>query len=256
MDFPSRIKQQSCADCLSGVSLGFGIRMAFQPIIDWHSRSVFAYEALVRGPGGEGAAWVFEQVNDSNRYYFDQACRVTAIKTAAELGCSTFLNINFLPNAVYRPETCIKATIEAAHMYGFDLKRLIFEVTEGEDIVDKAHLRNIFRSYADYGFLTAIDDYGAGFTNISWLAELRPNLLKLDMSLIRDIDKHPQLQRQLIEIKAECELQGTQMLAEGIETEAERDCVTALGIRYLQGYLFAAPKLEHLAPQSEIHHLE
>ncbi|HJS16091.1 MAG TPA: EAL domain-containing protein, partial [Rheinheimera sp.] len=79
MDFPEQIKQQSCMDCLSGQSLGFEIRMAFQPIIDWSKQDIIGYEALVRGPEGQGAGWVFEQINDSNKYYFDQACRVKAI---------------------------------------------------------------------------------------------------------------------------------------------------------------------------------
>ena len=100
MQFPDSIKQQTCNDCLSGKDLGFKIRMAFQPIIDWQSKSIFAYEALVRGPEGEGAGWVFQHINDDNKYYFDQACRVKAIETAAKLGCNSFLSINFLPNAV------------------------------------------------------------------------------------------------------------------------------------------------------------
>lgn len=256
MDFPEEIKQQTCADCLSGVSLGFRIRMAFQPIIDWQTRKIFAYEALVRGPDGQGAGWVFEQINETNKYYFDQACRITAIKTASELGCDTFLSINFLPNAVYNPQTCIKATIEAAHLYNFDLKKLIFEVTEGENIIDKAHLRNIFQSYAKFGFLTAIDDYGAGYTHISWLSELKPHVLKLDMSLIRDIDKDPLKQVQIREIKAQCDLQCTQLLAEGIETLEELECLTEMGIRYLQGYLFAKPSLEHLTTAGDIQLLQ
>ena len=65
MDFPEQIKQQSCMDCLSGQSLGFEIRMAFQPIIDWSSQEIDGYEALVRGPEGQGAGWVFEQINDN-----------------------------------------------------------------------------------------------------------------------------------------------------------------------------------------------
>lgn len=79
MQFPANIKQQTCSDCLSGQDLGFQIRMAFQPIIDWREKSIIAYEALVRGPNGEGAGWVFQHINDDNKYYFDQACRVKAI---------------------------------------------------------------------------------------------------------------------------------------------------------------------------------
>lgn len=252
MQFPDTIKQQSCRDCLSGQSLGFQIRMAFQPIIDWQSQSIYGYEALVRGPEGEGAGWVFQHINDDNKYYFDQACRVKAIETAAKLGCSSFLSINFLPNAVYSPETCIKATIEAADLYGFDLNKLIFEVTEGEQIPDKAHLNRIFKSYAKRGFQTAIDDYGAGFATLDWLIELKPNLLKLDMQLIRDIEQHPAKQFIVEQTVAQCELQGTKVLAEGIESEAELDYLLTTGIHYFQGYYFAKPQLEYLASYAEL----
>lgn len=152
MHFPESVKQQTCSDCLSGQSLGFQIRMAFQPIIDWHSKSIYAYEALVRGPQGEGAGWVFQHINEDNKYYFDQACRVKAIQTAAQLGCDSLLSINFLPNAVYNPETCIKATIEAADLYGFDLTKLIFEVTEGEQIPGQSAFKPYFPELFQTGF--------------------------------------------------------------------------------------------------------
>ncbi|GAA0564888.1 EAL domain-containing protein [Rheinheimera aquimaris] len=256
MHFPETIKQQTCSDCLSGQSLGFQIRMAFQPIIDWLDKSIYAYEALVRGPQGEGAGWVFQHINEGNKYYFDQACRVKAIQTAARLGCNSFLSINFLPNAVYNPETCIKATIEAADLYGFDLTKLIFEVTEGEQIPDKAHLNRIFQSYSKRGFQTAIDDYGSGFATLDWLIELKPDILKLDMQLIRDIDQHPAKQFIVEQTVAQCELQGTKVLAEGIETRAELDYLTSVGIRYLQGYYFAKPQLETLAQTAELSGLQ
>ncbi|WP_423188018.1 EAL domain-containing protein [Alishewanella sp. d11] len=255
MQFPDTVKQQSCSDCLSGQDLGFQIRMAFQPILDWQTKQIFAYEALVRGPNGEGAAWVFQQINAKNKYYFDQACRVKAIETAAKLGCETYLNINFLPNAVYNPETCIKATIEAADLYGFDLTKLIFEVTEGEEIPDKNHLNRIFRSYAKRGFQTAIDDYGSGYATLDWLIELKPHILKLDMQLIRDIHLNVVNQNILLKTIAQCELQGAKVLAEGVETREELEYLTAVGIRYLQGYYFAKPALESLVPISAINGL-
>ncbi|MDX1525409.1 MAG: EAL domain-containing protein [Pseudidiomarina maritima] len=247
MEFPQSIKQQTCRDCLSGQALGFDIKMAFQPIVDWHKQGIVAYEALVRGPEGQGAGWVFERINDDNRYYFDQACRVKAIETAARLGCQAYLNINFLPNAVYSPETCIKATIEAADLYGFDLTKLVFEVTESEQIIDKNHLQRIFSSYSKRGFKTAIDDYGSGYARMDWLVDLRPDILKLDMQLIRDIEQHPDKQKMVKQVVQQCLLQGTQVLAEGIETRAELDCILALGIHLVQGYYFAKPELEHLS---------
>ena len=100
--------------------------------MDLRDQTTFAHEALVRGVNGEGALSVLEQVDDQNRYRFDQLCRVRAISTAAQLGMTEYLSINFLPNAVYRPELCIRSTLEAARAHGFPLDRLIFEAVEGE----------------------------------------------------------------------------------------------------------------------------
>ncbi|MFO7582090.1 hypothetical protein [Guyparkeria sp.] len=73
---------------------------------------------------------MLSSVGDANRYYFDQAARVTAIRLATEPGIDAHLSINFMPNAVCKPQSCIRATMEAARIYGFDPKWLIFEVTE------------------------------------------------------------------------------------------------------------------------------
>jgi len=77
--FPEPFAAAGCASCRDLSALGFGFSMAFQPIVDLHTGRPFAYEALVRGPNGEGAASVLGQLNDGNRYRFDQACRVKAI---------------------------------------------------------------------------------------------------------------------------------------------------------------------------------
>ena len=252
MDFPEQIKQQSCMDCLSGQSLGFEIRMAFQPIIDWSKQDIIGYEALVRGPEGQGAGWVFEQINDKNKYYFDQACRVKAIETASKLGLKKLLSINFLPNAVYNPETCIRATIEAGDMFGFDITQIMFEVTEGEQIIDQAKLKRIFESYAKRGFITAIDDFGSGYAGLAWLTSLRPAVLKLDMGLIRDIDQDTVKQAVLKGILTVCCELKTRVLAEGVETKAELDYLVEAGIEWYQGYYFAKPQLEKLLNHSEI----
>ncbi|MCO6062093.1 EAL domain-containing protein, partial [Pseudomonas sp. MOB-449] len=83
----------------------------FQPIVDVEQRSVFAYEALVRGADGASAAQVLGAVKPDEMYSFDQTCRVLAIETAQRLGMQTYLSINFLPNAVYEPASCIRLTL-------------------------------------------------------------------------------------------------------------------------------------------------
>lgn len=228
------------------------IRMAFQPIVDSAQRSVFAYEALVRGPAGEGAVSVLSQVNHENRYAFDQKCRVVAIETAARIGLTDPISINFMPNAVYKPENCIQTTLWAADKCNFPVENIIFEFTEGELVSDLQHLKNIFDEYAKQGFRTAIDDFGSGYSGLIRLADLRPDIVKLDMELIRDIHMHPRRRKIVSAILALCEDLEIQLLAEGIETAAEYNCLADLGIEVFQGYLFGKPTLERFHAVDEI----
>jgi len=246
MEFPENVKQVTCRDCLARKPLDFDFSMAFQPIVDIHHRSIYSYDALVRGLNGEPAGQVLEKVQEDNRYYFDQACRVTAIRLASELGLATRLNINFMPNAVYKAETCIRATLEAADHYGFDHGCIVFEVTEGEKVRDRRHLKNIFEAYKERGFTTAIDDFGEGHSGLNLLIELTPDVVKLDMHLVRDI--HQDRARQLIvrSVSQMCGDLGIQVIAEGIETVEELRCLQEYGIHLFQGYLFARPGFECL----------
>lgn len=235
-----------CTNCQGDDLLDFEVRMAFQPIVDSATRTVFAYEALVRGMDGEGAGEVIARVRPEQRYRFDQTCRVTAIATAVALRMQTRLSINFNPNAVYEPATCIRLTLAAAVQCGFDTGRLIFEVTESERIRDTPHLVRILDDYQRRGFMTAIDDFGAGYAGLNLLAEFQPDIVKLDMALIRDIDRH-QVRRSIIAgILTTCRALGCEVLAEGVETAAEYRTLRGMGITLFQGYLFARPGLESL----------
>ena len=242
----------ACSACRSEDGPGFDITMAFQPILDLEERRVFAYEALVRGADGASAGAVLSRVDADNRYRFDQACRVAAIELAAGLGLAAIpdclLSINFLPNAVYRPETCIRATLAAAARFGLPPDRLMFEVTEAEQIADPAHLKRIFEHYRARGFTTAIDDFGAGYAGLNVLVGFQPHVIKLDMELTRNIDADPVRQAIVGGILQVTRQLGIRVVAEGIETVAERDTLAAAGIRYMQGYLFARPEIGRLPP--------
>ncbi|MAF03357.1 MULTISPECIES: EAL domain-containing protein [unclassified Herbaspirillum] len=239
--------RRSCEGCSDDGKLDIEFEYAYQPIVRLSTRAVYAYEALVRGPQGEPAYTVLEQVNDSNRYRFDQACRTKAVEGAARLGMTQFLSINFLPNAVYRPEVCIQSTFKAARKYDFPIERIIFEVTEGERVDFRPHLVNIFREYSRFGFRTAIDDFGAGYAGLNLLAEYQPDLIKIDMDLVRNIDTDKPRQAIVAGIAAICKELDIEILAEGVETRAERDHLAALGIDLMQGYWFAKPAFQTLA---------
>ena len=220
--------------------------MAFQPIVDVRKREIYAYEALVRGTDGTPAGVILAQVNPDNRYAFDQTCRRTAVRLAAQLQMPCFVSINFMPNAVYQAATCIRATLEAAREHGFPTSRLIFEITENEELVDKEHLKSIIHEYRRQGFKTAIDDFGAGYAGLNLLAEFQPDIIKLDMALVRDID-HDRVRQAIVRgILGVCDALSIKVIAEGVETSAELATLTGMGVGLFQGYLFAKPGFECL----------
>ncbi len=243
---PARSASQSCTGCNEASALGFEFTFAFQPIVDIETRRVFSYEALVRGCGGEGAFWVLDQVTEQNRYSFDQACRKKALTLASRLGIQTYLNINFMPNAVYRPELCIRSTLAAARSLNFPTERIMFEVSEGERLTSTEHLVAIFKEYRRLGFTTAIDDFGAGYSGLNLLADYQPDYIKLDLKLIRNIDSERTRQAIVRAIVGVCRELDIAIIAEGVEYQAEATWLRHAGIRLFQGYLFARPAFEAL----------
>jgi EAL domain-containing protein (putative c-di-GMP-specific phosphodiesterase class I) len=235
-----------CIRCRNAQPLDMALKMAFQPIVDVDARTVFAYEALVRGPNGESAGQVISSVKPDEMYTFDQTCRVLAIDTAQRLGMDTYLSINFLPNAVYEPATCIRLTLACAKNVGFCPDKLIFELTEAEKIVDPAHALRIIKDYQQRGFLTAIDDFGAGYSGLNLLADFQPHMVKLDMALTRDIDRDPVRRAIVAGVIGTCHALGCRVVAEGVETPGELGTLRDMGVQLFQGYLLARPALEAL----------
>ncbi len=230
-----------CEGCHSPEAVPIEMAFAFQPIVDLTTGMAYAHEALVRGPHGEPAESVLLQIRDENRYQFDQQCRTNAIAQAAALGMQSFLSINFMPNAVYQPAACIRSTFEAAKKHGFPLERVIFETVEAENVISRRHLVEIFRAYQSFGFQTAIDDFGAGYSGLTLLADFQPDLIKLDMALVRHIDQDTVRQRIVCGVLQICRDLGVRVIAEGIETAGERDFLARHGVTLMQGFLFAKP---------------
>lgn len=236
----------SCSECLNGAGLDFDFTMAYQPIFNIQSKTIFAHEALIRGKENQSAYSILSKVNDENRYRFDQACRVKAIEMASRLSMNSLLSINFLPNAIYNPETCIRTTVEASYKYNFGIDKIILEVTEGEKVEDHAHLLSIIKEYKRQGIKTAIDDFGAGYSGLNLLSEFQPDFIKIDMALVRGIDKD-RIRRSIIKgIMLVCQEIDIQVIAEGIETEEEYKALEDLGIHLIQGYYFCKPVFEGL----------
>ncbi|MEO1986123.1 MAG: EAL domain-containing protein [Martelella sp.] len=248
---------ETCIGCRDGEALAFDFSMAFQPIIDLRDGAIFAYEALVRGTAGEGAASVLSKVTQNNLYAFDQRCRVKAIELAGKLGLvetGARLSINFMPRAIYEPRACIRLTLSASRRCGIPADRLIFEFTETEQI-DAERLNTILRVYEELGFKAAIDDFGTGHSGLSMLADIAPSIIKLDMALVRDIDSHSARRTIVRHMLAMARDMSVEVVCEGVESAAELDTLAELGARLVQGYHFCRPLFERLAAPEEINGL-
>lgn len=240
-----------CGECGDNASAP-SFLMAFQPILDIHQNCIHGYEALVRGPSGEPAMSVLSQIDSTNRYAFDQACRVKAIEQASALGLKRRLSINFMPNAVYEPRACIRATLAAARRSAFPLDQITFEITEDERIQDTKHLQGIITEYQKHGFRVALDDFGADFAGLNSLSALHVDAIKLDMALIKDIDRDQRRRTIVLGMVQVCQALKIDVVAEGVERREELEVLRKAGVRYVQGYLLARPALNTLISEQEI----
>jgi EAL domain-containing protein (putative c-di-GMP-specific phosphodiesterase class I) len=219
----------------------------FQPIVNAQTPDqIFAYEALIRGRAQDGSLVYPGRILSVAKaadllFNLDSAARRTAVLEAAAHSIQTNLFINFTPTSIYDPKNCLRTTMAAIERSGITPDRIIFEVVEGEHVADVNHLLDIFSFYRSNGFRVALDDLGAGYSSMNLLAQLRPDFVKLDMGLIRDVDREPykaHIARKLIEMAQELEVFT---IAEGVETEGEYQWLQAHRVDYVQGYLFAKP---------------
>lgn len=211
--------------------------------------SVFGYEALLRGREENGdivSAGALLSVATETQLLFtvDLVARREAIRAmAVRRAPDARLFVNFNPSSIYDPSYCLRTTHSFVQEMGLTPANIVFEVTETAEVKDQAHLRGILAFYRQAGFRVALDDIGAGFSGLNMLQELRPDYVKIDMALIRNVDADPYKQsivRHLVGIARET---GCQVVAEGIETPAELAWVRAAGVHLVQGYLLGRPAL-------------
>lgn len=219
---------------------------ACQPIVDSVDRRVVSFEMLVRGANGEPALSVIDSVPEFERYAFDNGLRERAIAMAAQLGIKCNINLNLLPGCLAGQDDALSATVAMAEDCGISPDRLILEVTETEIIEDLPHFSEIINRYRALGVMVAIDDFGAGYSGLNLLANFMPDSIKIDMSLIRDVNANGPRQAIVRGIVRTCADLGIDVVAEGVESEREWRWCEDEGIQLFQGYFFARPGFEDL----------
>lgn len=224
--------------------LGAKFSFAYQPIVNVAGGALYAHEALVRGLANEPAYKIIAKYQGERFAEFDAACRMRAIEVAARIGLSSSLSLNFLPSAAYDENAGLDSTLEAAAAHSFPVDRIIVEATEGEAIADHKRFANVVNEYRGAGIRLAIDDFGSGHSGLNLLAEFQPDIVKLDMVLVRDIQSNGPRQAIVRAVSQMCRDLGIDVVAEGVETADEYDWLINADVTLLQGYFLAKPAFE------------
>lgn len=219
----------------------------FQPIVSAEdSGEVYAYECLLRGLRPDGSTIPPMRMFDAARsagmmFYLDRTARLLAIEEISYLGLDTVAFINFSPASIYDPVSCLGSTLEAVRASNLSPESIVFEVTESDGVRDIRHLENILAHYREAGFRVALDDLGSGYGSLNLLTRVRPSFVKLNMELVRDVDRDPykaMVATRLLEMADDL---GVKVVAEGVESPSQHEWLVAHGAHYLQGYYLARP---------------
>lgn len=215
--------------------------MAFQPIVSVKERRVFGHEALMRSvePALPHAGAMLDAAERLRRVH--ALGRVTRGRAASaaeglEPGDGIALFVNLHPH-----DLSDDALLDPASPLTAIASRVVLEVTERAPLDGLPDVRSRIRALRDLGFRLAVDDLGAGYAGLTALAHLEPEIVKLDMALVRGIDADPKRRKIVAKLTELAHDLGILVVAEGVETVAERDVVVDLGCDLLQGYLLARP---------------
>jgi EAL domain-containing protein (putative c-di-GMP-specific phosphodiesterase class I) len=212
------------------------LSLVYQPIVRWSARCVVAHEALVRTaePGLETPFALFANRKPEERRGLGRAIRE---RLAADLGSidgDVFANLDagdLLDAELYD---------RAAPLSAFS-DRVVLEITERAALDEVPDIRYRVAKLRNMGFRIAVDDIGAGYSGLTSLAVLEPEVVKLDMSLVRHVDREPTRRHVIRSLAKLCAKLRSMVVAEGVETRRERDALVAAGCDTFQGYLFARP---------------
>jgi EAL domain-containing protein (putative c-di-GMP-specific phosphodiesterase class I) len=213
--------------------------IAFQPIVRAGDRSIFGYEALLRStepslPHPGAVLDAAERLNGLAR--LGRTVRERAAKPMLESSNGDILFVNLHPEDLLDPQL-----LDAGSALGSMAARVVLEITERSSLERVSDVRTRVKALRDLGFRIAVDDLGAGYAGLTSFAHLEPEIVKLDMTLVRDVSSSVTRQKLIRSMASVCKDMGSLVVAEGVETTAERDCVIDLGCDLLQGYLLAKP---------------
>jgi len=235
------------------------ITPVYQPIVDLKDGSVFAYEALSRGPKNsclERPDKLFAIADKENASWeLDYLCRSLAIEYAKDkLGsCKLFLNVD--AKIMYDEKFHQGSTAEFLKKCDLSPNSIVFEISEKTTINDYKSFCSVLNNYQCQNYKIAIDDVGSGYSGLNLLAQISPQFIKIDIGLVKDIDKN-YIGKSIVKALASfAHAANIKIIAEGIERPEELDILIELGIDYGQGFYLGKPKpeIEFIAESIKYH---
>lgn len=213
------------------------LRSVGQPIVDLTTGAVRGVEALARFPdGGSPERWFSEAVDAGRGVELELLALRRALELAPHLPAGVYLSLNASPRSVTDPQL-------AELLLGgpLPLSRVVLELTEHEEVLRYEALTDVLTPLREAGLRLAVDDVGAGYASFRHVLRLRPDIIKLDRSLVRGIDADGGSRAVVTAIALVALEVGAAITAEGVETLAELDTVVMLGVDSAQGYLIGRP---------------
>jgi EAL domain-containing protein (putative c-di-GMP-specific phosphodiesterase class I) len=218
---------------------------AYQPILRMQEGTIMGFEALSRGPRGSGLESpkaLFEAAQDHNlEVELDRLCRKRALLSSARIPSNANIFVNTLPATMRDPQFRDKPLIDFLEKAQVVPGRIVIEITEQEVIAKLEMFRETMAYFKSVGMSFAVDDVGAGYSGLDTIAKLKPQYLKIDMGLVRDVHANSvnrAIVRSIIDLGHGID---AKVIAEGIEKDEETQTLRALGVDFGQGYGLARP---------------
>lgn len=228
----------------------------YQPIVSLATGLVLGWEALTRGPGNShfmSPNVIFNYAAEVDLLYpVERLCRHKAIKNLGRIKQEQKIFININPLTICDSNFVKGETLNFIKQAGLNQRNIVFEITEQADLRNLPHFKRTLEHYRSQGYMVAIDDAGAGFSSLQAIAQVRPDFIKMDISLVRGIESDPVKKALLETFVTFAEKIGSFIIAEGIETENELKTLINMGVHYGQGYYLGRPVFPRDMPKAEL----